>query len=51
MDISGQLVVTLLMGVLLVGVAAWLSRLEDWRSYTPVGGGGGVGQESGYGYE
>ncbi|QDX41811.1 cytochrome-c oxidase [Salarchaeum sp. JOR-1] len=28
------------MGVLLVAVAGWLTRLEDWRSYSPVGGGG-----------
>jgi cytochrome c oxidase subunit I len=48
---DAQLVLTVLMGLLLVGVAAWLSRLEDWRSYTPVGGGGAVGRESGYSNE
>ncbi|WP_313696058.1 cbb3-type cytochrome c oxidase subunit I [Halorarum halobium] len=35
------------MGAFLVGVAAFLARVEDWRSYTPLGAGGGVG-ESGY---
>ena len=49
--VDAQLVLTVLMGLLLVGVAAWLSRLEDWRSYTPVGGGGAVGHESGYSNE
>ncbi|MFB6096778.1 MAG: cbb3-type cytochrome c oxidase subunit I [Haloferacaceae archaeon] len=29
------------MGVFLLAVAAWLSRVEDWRSYTPLAGGGG----------
>ena len=43
--VSAQLVLTALMGVLLVGVVAFLSRVEDWRSYTPLvsGGGGGGG--------
>ena len=43
---SGQLVLTVLMGVFLVGIAAFLSRVEDWRSYTPLvsGGGGGYGE-------
>ncbi|WP_101296734.1 cytochrome c oxidase subunit I [Halegenticoccus soli] len=37
------------MGLFLVAVAAWLARVENWRSYTPLGsGGGGYGQESGY---
>ncbi|PSP33116.1 cytochrome-c oxidase [Halobacteriales archaeon QH_10_67_22] len=38
--VSAQLLLTALMGVLLVGVAAFLSRVEDWRSYTPAVGGG-----------
>jgi len=42
--VSAQLTLTMLMGVFLVGVAAFLSRVEDWRSYTPlVSGGGGYG--------
>ncbi|ELZ72724.1 MULTISPECIES: cbb3-type cytochrome c oxidase subunit I [Haloferax] len=31
------------MGVFLIAVAAWLARVEDWRSYTPLAGGGTVG--------
>jgi len=42
MAIEGQIALTVLMGALLVGVAVWLTRLEDWRSYTPIAGGGGV---------
>jgi cytochrome c oxidase subunit 1 len=38
------------MGLFLVGVAAWLARVENWRSYTPVGG-GVTGGETGYGGE
>ncbi|MFB6131607.1 MAG: cbb3-type cytochrome c oxidase subunit I, partial [Salinigranum sp.] len=30
------------MGLFLVGVAAWLARVENWRSYAPIGGGGGA---------
>ncbi|WP_128478879.1 cytochrome c oxidase subunit I [Halorussus pelagicus] len=29
------------MGVLLVAVVAYILRIEDWRSYTPLSGGGG----------
>ncbi|MFC6724144.1 cbb3-type cytochrome c oxidase subunit I [Halobium palmae] len=36
------------MGLFLVGVAAWLARVENWRSYTPLGSGGGYGGESGH---
>jgi cytochrome c oxidase subunit 1 len=43
-----QLVLTVLMGVILVAVAGFLARMEDWRSYTPLGGSSTVG-ESGYG--
>ena len=39
------------MGVLLVGAVVWLARLEDWRSYTPVGGSGEVGERAKYGSE
>jgi cytochrome c oxidase subunit 1 len=45
---SGQLALTVLMGVFLVGVAVWLARVENWRSYTPLAGGGGYGGEGGY---
>ena len=45
---SGQLALTVLMGVFLVGVAVWLARIENWRSYTPLAGGGGYGGEGGY---
>ena len=50
MEITGQIALTVLMGLLLVGVAAWLARVENWRSYTPVGG-GTTGGETGYGSE
>ncbi|MFC7166282.1 cbb3-type cytochrome c oxidase subunit I [Halospeciosus flavus] len=43
-----QIVLTVLMGVLLVIVAGWLTRLEDWRSYTPLGTGGGYGEATGH---
>jgi cytochrome c oxidase subunit 1 len=38
-----QLALTLLMGVFLVAVVALLTRIEDWRSYTPLAGGGATG--------
>ncbi len=38
---AGQLVLTAVMGVLLVAVAAFILRIENWRSYTPLSGGGG----------
>ena len=47
MQITGQLALTVLMGLFLVIIAAWLARIEDWRSYTPLGSGGAAG-ESGY---
>jgi len=48
MEITAQLALTVLMGVFLVGVTAWLTRIEDWRSYTPAGGAaGGYGQYTG----
>jgi cytochrome c oxidase subunit 1 len=48
-----QLVLTALMGILLVAVVTLLTRLEDWRSYTPfVGGaGGGYVEDQGYAHE
>ena len=36
----GDLVLTGLMAVLLVGIIALLTRIENWRSYTPLAGGG-----------
>ena len=48
MTISVQIVLTVLMGVFLVFVAAFLTRIENWRSYTPVGGGGSFMDKSGY---
>ena len=43
-----QLALTLLMGVFLIAVAAFLTRIEDWRSYAPIAGGGATGEESAY---
>nr|WP_202614410.1 cbb3-type cytochrome c oxidase subunit I [Halostella litorea] len=51
MAIEGQLALTVLMGALLVGVAVWLTRLENWRSYTPLAGGGAVGDETGHAHQ
>jgi cytochrome c oxidase subunit 1 len=49
---TSSLVLTVLMGILLVGVAAFLARLEDWRSYTPLSDvGGALGERTGYGHE
>jgi cytochrome c oxidase subunit 1 len=38
---AGQIALTVVMGVLLVAVAAFLARIEDWRSYRPLATGGG----------
>jgi cytochrome c oxidase subunit 1 len=46
-----QLALTVLMGVFLVAVAVALSRVEDWRSYTPLAGGGALGEETSYGHD
>ncbi|WP_440008866.1 cytochrome c oxidase subunit I [Halomicrococcus sp. SG-WS-1] len=44
---TGQIALTVVMGVLLLAVAAFLTRLEDWRSYAPLGSGGyGYGEHS-----
>ena len=45
-----QLALTVLMGLLLVGVAALLTRIEDWQAYTPFGGGSVTGEETSYGH-
>src|SRR6056297_1846948 len=44
---AGQIALTVVMGLLLFGVATFLTRLEDWRSYTPLAGGGYVGEQTG----
>ena len=46
---GGQLVLTVLMGAFLLAVALFVARVEDWRTYTPLGAGGGTAEESGYG--
>lgn len=46
MEISAQIVLTVLMGVFLVAVAAWLTRIENWRSYSSVAGGAVVDKSS-----
>jgi cytochrome c oxidase subunit 1 len=48
MSINAQIAVTVLMGVFLVAVATFLTRLENWRSYTPVGGVSSFIDNSGY---
>jgi len=51
MSINAQIALTVVMGVFLVAVATFLTRIENWRSYTPVGGGGSFIDDSGYGTE
>ncbi|WP_255150417.1 cytochrome c oxidase subunit I [Halorarius halobius] len=47
-----QLALTVLMGVFLVAVVALLARMENWRSYTPLAGGGlGYGGETGHSHK
>ncbi|MFB6077406.1 MAG: cbb3-type cytochrome c oxidase subunit I [Halarchaeum sp.] len=48
MAVSLELTLSVLMGLLLLLVAGWLTRLEDWRAYAPVGGGGGYGESTGH---
>ena len=49
MDLSAQFAVTVLMGLFLAVVAMGLSRLENWRSYTPLASRGtAVSDETGY---
>ncbi|MFC7226387.1 cytochrome c oxidase subunit I [Salinirubellus salinus] len=45
-----QLALTVLMGVLLVGIVALVSRYGDLRSYTPLAGGAGYGGETSHGH-
>ncbi|MFC7075932.1 cytochrome c oxidase subunit I [Haloarcula halophila] len=42
---AGDLVLTGMMAVLLVGIAALLTRIENWRSYTPLAGGTATGED------
>ena len=48
---QAQLALTVLMGLFLAGVAVWLTQIEDWRSYTPLAGGGAVGEEADYAHK
>jgi cytochrome c oxidase subunit 1 len=48
MEITGQLALSVSMVVLLAGTAIWLARIENWRSYTPVGGSSAVEKDSQY---
>ena len=48
MNIDAQIALTVLMGVFLVAVATFLTRIENWQSYTPVAGGGSFIDDSGY---
>ncbi|GGL30915.1 cytochrome-c oxidase [Halarchaeum grantii] len=50
MAVSPELILSVLMGLLLLVVAGWLTRLEDWQAYAPVGG-GGYGESTGHGHE
>ena len=42
---AGQLALTAIMGVVLLVVALYILRIEDWRSYTPLSGGGSAYRE------
>ena len=41
-----SLVVTALMGLFLLAIAVWLARVENWRSYSPLAGGGATAGEA-----
>ncbi|MEF8841007.1 MAG: cytochrome c oxidase subunit I [Haloarculaceae archaeon] len=45
-----QLALTVLAGVLLVGIFALVSRMDDWRRYSPLGSGAGYGGEGEHGH-
>ena len=51
MGLSGEFALTLLTGVLVLVVFALATRFDDWRTYTPLAGGGAVGGETGYGHD
>jgi len=48
MAIGDQILLTVLMGGFLLLVAVWLSRVAEWRTYTPLvsAGGGAMGEET-----
>ena len=49
MQIDGQIALTVLMGLLLLVVAGWITRLEDWRSYSALSTAGGrIGDQTAY---
>ncbi len=48
MQVDGQIVLTVLMGLLLLVVAGWIVRLEDWRSYTALAAGGRAVDDTAY---
>ena len=48
---NGALLLTGLMLVALVAIAVLISRLEDWRSYTPLATGTGQAHGGGYGHD
>jgi cytochrome c oxidase subunit I len=52
MAATGQIALTVVMGVFLLAVATFIARIEDWRSYTPLSGGGyGYGDRTGQAHE
>ncbi|WP_435152928.1 cytochrome c oxidase subunit I [Haladaptatus sp. DFWS20] len=52
MAATGQIALTVVMGVFLLAVATFLARIEDWRSYTPLTGGGyGYAEPTGQAHE
>jgi len=50
-QITGEITLAVLMGLFLLVVAYWLTRVEDWRSYVPMGRGGRVEERPSYGTE
>jgi len=48
---NGELLLTGLMVVLLVAIAVLISRIEDWRSYTPLATGAGHGHGASHGHD
>ncbi|WP_254547004.1 cbb3-type cytochrome c oxidase subunit I [Halomarina pelagica] len=47
--VTAQIALTVLMAALLLGVAWWVARVENWRSYTPTGG--GTRRDPGHGHD
>ncbi|WP_423746073.1 cytochrome c oxidase subunit I (plasmid) [Haladaptatus sp. SPP-AMP-3] len=48
--LTTSLALSILMGGFLLVVLYFILQVEDWRSYTPTGGGFGRGEEQGVGY-